>query len=54
MSNIEDDYYHFNEKTMTLRGERTGRVFRIGDIVKVKLYNVNIAEKQIDFVLVDQ
>ena len=54
VSNIEDDYYHFNEKTMTLRGERTGRVFRIGDIVKVKLYNVNIAEKQIDFVLVDQ
>lgn len=51
VSNIEDDYYHFNEKTMTLRGERTGRVFRIGDIVKVKLYKVNIAERQIDFLL---
>lgn len=53
VSNIEDDYYHFNEKMMTLRGERTGRVFRIGDIVKVKVYKVNIAEKQIDFVLAD-
>ncbi|HHY71110.1 MAG TPA: ribonuclease R, partial [Thermoanaerobacterales bacterium] len=53
VSNIEDDYYHFIEKTMTLRGERTGRVFRIGDIVKVKVYKVNIAEKQIDFVLAE-
>jgi ribonuclease R len=53
VSHIEDDYYHFYEKTMTLRGERTNRVFRIGDLVKVKLHNVNVAEKQIDFVLVD-
>ncbi|WP_015295215.1 ribonuclease R [Tepidanaerobacter acetatoxydans] len=53
VSNIEDDYYHFNEKTMILYGERTGRTFRIGDIVKVKVYKVNVAERQIDFVLAD-
>jgi len=52
VSNIEDDYYHFNEKMMTLRGERTGRAFRIGDKVKVKVDRVNIEERQIDFVLV--
>ncbi|NLZ52002.1 MAG: ribonuclease R, partial [Thermoanaerobacteraceae bacterium] len=52
VSNMEDDYYHFNDKTMALIGERTGRTFRIGDIVKVKVDNVNIAERQIDFVLV--
>ena len=49
VSNIEDDYYHFNEKMMTLRGERTGRAFRIGDKVKVKVDRVNIEERQIDF-----
>jgi ribonuclease R len=49
---MEDDYYHFNEKTMALIGERTGKTFRIGDRVKVKVYNVNIAERHIDFVLV--
>jgi ribonuclease R len=52
VSNIEDDYYHFNEKMMTLRGERTGRAFRIGDKAKVKVDRVNIEERQIDFVLV--
>jgi len=52
VSNMEDDYYHFNEKTMVLVGERTGRTFRIGDKVKVKVEHVNMAERQIDFVLV--
>jgi len=52
VSNMEDDYYHFNEKTVALIGERTGKTFRIGDILKVKVDNVNMAERQIDFVLV--
>lgn len=52
VSHMEDDYYHFNEKTMALIGERTGKTFRIGDVVQVKVYNVNIAERHIDFVLV--
>lgn len=52
VSNMEDDYYHFNDKTMALIGERIGKTFRIGDVVKVKVDNVNIAERQIDFVLV--
>ncbi|MGB3964538.1 MAG: ribonuclease R, partial [Tepidanaerobacteraceae bacterium] len=43
VSHMEDDYYHFNEKTMALIGERTGKTFRIGDVVQVKVYNVNIA-----------
>lgn len=52
VSNMEDDYYQFNEKNMTLIGERTGKTFRIGDVVKVKVDHVNITERQIDFVLV--
>lgn len=52
VSNMEDDYYQFNEKNMTLIGERTGKTFRIGDVVKVKVDHVNINERQIDFVLV--
>ena len=52
VSNMEDDYYHFNEKNMTLVGERTGKTYRIGDEVKVKVHNVNVAERQVDFVLV--
>ena len=32
-------------------GERTGRVFRLGDKVKVRVVRVNLDERKIDFEL---
>jgi ribonuclease R len=34
-------------------GERTGRVFRLGQRLRVKLVRVNLEERKIDFQLVD-
>lgn len=53
VSNLEDDYYIFDERTLTLRGERTKREFKIGDKVKVRVIKVDKIERQIDFALVD-
>jgi ribonuclease R len=53
VSNMEDDFYHFDEKNLLLRGERTKRVFSIGKKVKVKVTGVSIADGSIDFTLVD-
>lgn len=50
VSTLEDDFYRFDEKSITLRGERTKKVFRIGDRVRVKLARVNKDERQIDFI----
>ncbi|MGB9840014.1 ribonuclease R [Thermovenabulum sp.] len=53
VSNLEDDYYIFDERTLTLRGERTKREFKIGDKVRVRVIKVDKIERQIDFALVD-
>ncbi|MFB5269637.1 ribonuclease R [Paenibacillus enshidis] len=53
MGGLTDDYYHFDEAHMALIGERTSRVFRIGDEVKVRVARVNMDEHTIDFELVD-
>jgi len=53
VSNLEDDFYHFQEKSLSLRGERTGKEYKIGDLVKVKVAKVNIQEREIDFLIVD-
>lgn len=53
MSSMKDDYYEFNERGMILVGKRTGRQFRIGEIVRVKLVNVDVNEYDIDFNLVE-
>lgn len=53
LSAMTDDYYHFDEGHMALIGERTSKVYRIGDDVKVRVANVNMDEHTIDFEMVD-
>ncbi|WP_139492698.1 ribonuclease R [Brevibacillus dissolubilis] len=52
VSYLTDDYYHYNEKMFALKGERTGKEFRIGDVVQIRVSNVNIDERSIDFEIV--
>lgn len=52
ISNMTDDYYHFEERQMALIGERLAKVFRIGDTVKVKVTHVDVDERMIDFQIV--
>ena len=53
LSDMHDDYYHFDERHMLLIGERTSRIYRIGDEVRVRVARVNVDEHNIDFELVD-
>ncbi len=53
ISNLTDDYYNFDERSMTMIGERTARQFRIGDRVTIKVFNVNVEEAAIDFIITD-
>jgi len=48
---LGNDYYHFEADHMRLTGERTGRSFRLGDPVDVRVVRVDLDEAQIDFEL---
>jgi ribonuclease R len=54
ISSLGDDYYHYIENRHCLRGERTKRVFRIGDHVRVRVDRVDKERKKIDFSLIDE
>jgi ribonuclease R len=51
VSTMTDDYYSFNEKAHTLKGENTGQAYRLGDAVRVQVARVDLTRRQIDFVL---
>ncbi|GAB6062990.1 ribonuclease R [Deferrisoma palaeochoriense] len=53
VSSLRDDFYHFSEETQSLIGERTGRTFRIGDRVRVRVDRVSVPRRQIDFALAE-
>ena len=48
---LADDYYVFDKENMELRGRKSGRRFRIGQKVKVRLESVNIQRRHINFVV---
>jgi len=54
ITNLPQDYFHFNAATHQLLGERTGIRFRLGDKVKIKVARVDLDEKKIDFDLLGQ
>jgi len=53
LSDLEDDYYHYDEMQHALIGERTSKVYRIGDEVRVRVARVSVAERTVDFELVE-
>jgi ribonuclease R len=48
VSTMADDYYRFVERAHILRGENNGRVFRLGDRVRVQVIKVDLERRQID------
>src|SRR5690606_22486581 len=48
------DYYHFDPIQHRLTGERSGRSFRLGDSVEVKVMRVDLDERKIEFEMSEQ
>jgi len=53
ISTMADDYYRFMERAHTLRGEASGRVYRLGDRVQVQVIRVDLERRQIDLGLLE-
>jgi ribonuclease R len=53
VSTMADDYYRFMEKAHLLRGERNGRIYRLGDKVRVQVIRVDLERRQIDLGLAE-
>ncbi|MBR0061823.1 MAG: RNB domain-containing ribonuclease, partial [Selenomonadaceae bacterium] len=51
-ADLKDDYYEFVEREFALIGHATGKSFRIGDNVRVKLISANEKLRQLNFELV--
>ncbi|MDE6476299.1 MAG: ribonuclease R [Erysipelotrichaceae bacterium] len=49
---LRDDYYHYDEMSRTLIGERTARVYKMGQKVKIRVMDANRYKRQIDFRIV--
>jgi ribonuclease R len=52
LRDISDDFYTWDEKNYAIIGQRKKKVYQLGDEVRIKVKNVDLTKKQIDFTLV--
>ena len=51
VSELGQDYFHFDERAHAMVGERSGARYRLGDRVRVQLMRVDLDQNKIDFKL---
>jgi ribonuclease R len=54
VSDLGADYFHFDAAKHQMLGERTGKRYRLGDRVRVKVVRVDMESTKIDFVLEEE
>ena len=53
VSALGSDYFHFDPASQQLRGEHSGKVFKLGDPLEVRVHSVSPQDRRIDLELVD-
>ncbi|MCL2072537.1 MAG: ribonuclease R [Marinilabiliaceae bacterium] len=51
---MTDDYYSFDHEKYILRGNRTRKMYQLGDKLKIKITRANLEKRQLDFVIVNK
>ena len=53
IGSLKGDYYMLDEDNYQVIGRRYGKCYKLGDAVNIRVLNVDMMKKQIDFALVD-
>ncbi len=54
LATIKSDYFEHEAKKYRIKGQRTGKTYRLGDEVTVKLTRADKDERQLDFELIEE
>jgi ribonuclease R len=52
LSAMKDDYYSFDEENYRFTGRDTGKVYRLGDRITVRIERVSVVDRKADFAIV--
>ncbi|MGQ0287297.1 ribonuclease R [Pasteurellaceae bacterium 22721_9_1] len=52
ISTLDNDYYKFDPAGQRLIGENSGMLYRLGDKVRIRVENVSLEQRQVDFSLI--
>jgi ribonuclease R len=53
LRDIHSDFFDFDEDNYRIVGKRTGKIFRLGDPVRIRVKNTNLEQRILDYELVE-
>ena len=53
LSSLDDDFYKLDAKTYSIVGERTKKVYSLGQKIKIKLISADLDRKQMDYKIIE-
>ena len=54
VTELGNDYFHYDAVRHAMNGERTGKSYRLADRISIKVARVDLETTKIDFVLADE
>tara|TARA_B100000676_G_scaffold1261_1_gene1163 strand:- start:301 stop:732 length:432 start_codon:yes stop_codon:yes gene_type:complete len=51
VTDLSNDYYHYDPNRFSLKGEKTKQIYSLGDKIEVRVARVNVLERKIDLQL---
>jgi ribonuclease R len=52
LRDLDDDYYVLDEKNYTIRGQKTGKKYTLGDSVTFKVVSADMDKRTLDYAIV--
>jgi ribonuclease R len=49
LRNMNDDFYYLDDENYRIIGQRSGKVFRLGDSIRIRVKKIDMQKKQMDF-----
>ncbi|MDR0711605.1 MAG: ribonuclease R [Prevotellaceae bacterium] len=53
LRSLRQDFFFFDEDNYRVVGRRTGKTYTLGDTVRIRVYNVNMEKKQLDYLMLE-
>ena len=53
LRDVKSDFFEFDDQNYLIRGRRTGKIFRLGDPVKIRVKAANLEQRLLDYELVE-
>ncbi|MDR0414573.1 MAG: ribonuclease R [Prevotellaceae bacterium] len=54
LRSLREDFFFFDEDNYRVVGRRTGKTYTLGDAVRIRVDNVNMEKKQLDYLMVEE